>query len=402
MTARIVRCRGVAVRRGAPNSGRLSFRRAARPSTPSTSTRGAANSIASGKPSSLRQISTTSGAFASVSAKSSTIAVTRSTNSCTAGKAAASAAVSLDDGCGLLRGPRRYSRSPATPSGSLLVARMLTPGAPLRIAAARLAAASMTCSQLSSSSSIRLSLRPATRPGSGSSVRISEAEHGRNRARHQARVAERRQIDQPDAVFVAGDHALGDREGDRGLADPSGPDDRHQALARQSRDERRHGFLAADHPSYRERQIVRRRRRDCRRQRGPRWLLEANRRNEIVASSRNGDDVAMAALAVAEGATQSADLNLQIRFFDEGLRPGSGDQFLLADHLAGAFDQSGQNVKSAAAEPHRLIALEQEPPRCNEPERAERDRVSIHGAGLDLFGFYQILLDQASAGATVG
>jgi hypothetical protein len=31
-----------------------------------------------------------------------------------------------------------------------------------------------------------------------------EAEHGGNGARHQTRVAERRQIDEPDAVFVAG------------------------------------------------------------------------------------------------------------------------------------------------------------------------------------------------------
>ena len=144
---------------------------------------------ANGRPSSLRQIPTTSridagvcrrhgcrsldgkaateyaesleelGAFASVSTKSSTIAVTRSTNNCTAGKTATSAAVSFPDGCGLLSGPSRYSLSPATPSGSLLVAKMLTPGAPLSSAATKLAAASMTRSQLSSSSSIRLSFR---------------------------------------------------------------------------------------------------------------------------------------------------------------------------------------------------------------------------------------------------
>ena len=151
----------------------MSSRRAARPSTPSTSTRAAANSIASGRPSSLRQISTTGLAFASVSVKSSTIAVTRSTNNCTAGELATSVAVSFDDGCGLPSGPRRYSLSPATRSGSLLVARILTPGAPPRTAAANLLAASMTCSQLSSTSSIRLSLRPPVRPCSGSVVPIS-------------------------------------------------------------------------------------------------------------------------------------------------------------------------------------------------------------------------------------
>src|SRR5216683_1861098 len=184
----MVRCLGVAVRRRAPNSGSLSSRRAARPSTPSTATRDAANSIASGKPSSFRQISTTGGVFASVSAKSSTIAVTRSTNNCTAGKTVASAAVSLGDGGGQLSGPRWHSRSPATPSGSLLVARMLTPGTPLRTTSARLAAA-------------------------------------------------RCQVHHPDAVFITRDHALGDGQGGCGLANAAGPDDRYQALARKPRDE---------------------------------------------------------------------------------------------------------------------------------------------------------------------
>jgi hypothetical protein len=45
------------------------------------------------------------------------------------------------------------------------------------------------------------------------------------------RISERRQIDQPDAMLVAGDQALGYGEGDRGLADAPGADDRHQALA---------------------------------------------------------------------------------------------------------------------------------------------------------------------------
>ena len=143
-----------------------------------------------------------------------------------------------------------------------------------------------------------------------------QTEHGRNRARHQAGVAERCQVDQPDAVFVAGDHALGDGEGDRGLADTSGPDDRHQALVRKSRGERRHRFLAADHASHCEWQIVHRRRRDRRRRRGLRWLLTSYRGDEIVTPSRNGDDVAVPVLAVAEGAAQGAHLNLEIRFFD--------------------------------------------------------------------------------------
>jgi hypothetical protein len=60
-----------------------------------------------------------------------------------------------------------------------------------------------------------------------------QAEHSGNRARYQASVAERRQIDQPDAMFVFGDHSLGDGEGDRGLADATGSDNRDEALLRE-------------------------------------------------------------------------------------------------------------------------------------------------------------------------
>jgi len=141
----MVRCRGIAVRWRTSSSCRLSFRWLARPSRPTIAPRGAANSIASGKPSSLRQISTTSAVFASVSANSSRLAVTRSTKSCTAGKVIASAAVRFDDSCGLPRGSSRYSRSAVSPNRS----------------------------QLSSTSTIRLSLSPVTRLWSGSSACMS-------------------------------------------------------------------------------------------------------------------------------------------------------------------------------------------------------------------------------------
>src|SRR6266478_5585272 len=135
---------------------------------------------------------------------------------------------------------------------------MFTPGAPLRIAAAKPAAASITCSQLSSSSSIRLSLRAAIRPGSGFSLRISR----------------------PSTVATA----LCTRRGS---------------------------------PS------------------GARYLLASHRGNEIVTAPRHGEDVAIAALAVTEGAAQGAHLDLEVRFLDERLRPGSGDQLFLGDHLTG-------------------------------------------------------------------
>jgi hypothetical protein len=103
----------------------------------------------------------------------------------------------------------------------------------------------------------------------------------------------------------------------------------------------------------------------------------------------------MIALSVAEGATQSADLDLQICIFHDHSGPSSGDQLLLAHHLAGPFDQRGQDAKGAAAEPHRRVAFEQEALHGNEPERAKRNRAYVHGTPQHLF-FYRILLDWAS------
>src|ERR1700730_10296836 len=74
------------------------------------------------------------------------------------------------------------------------------------------------------------------------------------------------------------------------------------------------------------------------------WFFKAHRGDEIVTPSWNGGDIATAALAIAQGAAQGADLDLQVRLFDEGLRPSSGYELILADYLTRAFDQRGENV----------------------------------------------------------
>src|SRR5277367_1016623 len=125
--------------------------------------------------------------------------------------------------------------------------------------------------------------------------------------------------------------------------------------------------------------------------RGRRRLLFAYRRDEIVAPPYDSGDVAIVALSVAEGTTQITDLYLQVGFFDERLRPGSGDQLLLADDLAGTFDQCRQDVEGAAAEPHWLVALQQQPLSCKEPIWAKRDRSCVHGAAPRFSLLYTIL-----------
>src|SRR5262249_23941442 len=70
-------------------------------------------------------------------------------------------------------GPSRCTRSPWARNASRLVVMMWTPGAPLSTCSAKEAAASMTCSQLSSTSSIFLSRSNATNPGNGVSEWIA-------------------------------------------------------------------------------------------------------------------------------------------------------------------------------------------------------------------------------------
>ena len=122
-----------------------------------------------------------------------------------------------------------------------------------------------------------------------------ETEHGSQRARHKARVAERRQIDQPDAMLTGGDQRLGHSEGDGSLADPARSDDRDQTLARQSRRECADGIGAADHSRQVSRQIVPGLGRSRLRRHRFRLLCAGDRRDEAVAASRDVEQIPVAA-----------------------------------------------------------------------------------------------------------
>ena len=98
-------------------------------------------------------------------------------------------------------------------------------------------------------------------------------------------------------------------------------------------------------------------------------------------------------MAIAQGAAQGADLDLQVRVFDKGFRPGSGYQFFLADNLAGAFEQRRKDVKGTAAEAHRLVAFKQQALCREKPERAKDDGLSVHRLIAEFTPFYLFLLD---------
>src|SRR4029077_17962785 len=108
---------------------------------------------------------------------------------------------------------------------------------------------------------------------------------------------------------------------------------------------------------------------------------EADRDDEFVAATGNRDDVAVAALAVAQGTAQRRDLDLEVAFLDEDLRPDPGDQLFLRNHPAGVVGKNGENVQGAATEAHRLTAFEQQPLAWQQAERAQRNRAFSRPAG---------------------
>ncbi len=123
------------------------------PSTPSDGTRAAASSIASGRPSRRRQMSTTPATLYASSTKRGSSAWTRSTNSWTAPKRSAAAESIASASPGTASGPSRNSCSPGTFSGSWLVTSNRTCGVRVNTACASRLDASSRCSQLSSTSS---------------------------------------------------------------------------------------------------------------------------------------------------------------------------------------------------------------------------------------------------------
>ena len=125
-------------------------------------TRAAASSIASGRPSRRTQISVTVRAFSCVSAKAGRTALARRTKSATAPKFSNSSSEIVRPISGTESGRSGYSCSAPTRSRSRLVTSNVSPGQIVRISASS-GPAPITCSRLSSASTITRSCRAAPR-----------------------------------------------------------------------------------------------------------------------------------------------------------------------------------------------------------------------------------------------
>ncbi len=161
-TARSVWCWRGAVRAPPVSSRNRSSSRAASCSALIVRSRAAASSMASGIPSSARQIRVTAGTVSSVTVKPERAAAARSFSSRTAAYAMACSA-SASRG-GRASGRTGHRASPVRPSGSRLVARMRSPGHSPSSRSASAAAAPIRCSQLSSTrSAVRVRSAAASR-----------------------------------------------------------------------------------------------------------------------------------------------------------------------------------------------------------------------------------------------
>jgi hypothetical protein len=187
---------------------------------------------------------------------------------------------------------------------------------------------------------------------------------------HQVGLDERCQIDESDVELRRRDQLLGHRERNRGLADSARSDDGHEALVGQVGGEFPHGVGASDHARHWNRQAWRAL--DAGRQ-GRQHLREYDWSHEAVASSGNRRQKAVAAATIAQRPAQARDMHLEIALLDEGAGPDTGHELVLADQLAGALEQSDQNLQRATAEPHGLVSRHQEPSRRQKSEVPERD-----------------------------
>ena len=175
----------------------------------SAATRAAASSIASGIPSSRRQISPTAATFAGLREKSLRAAAARWANRDIASLSATAAMPASGGGSDSGRSPNTCS--PPTPSGCWLVARTRTPGQPRRMSAASAAAAAARCSQLSSTSSSALLVRK------NSTTLPAVDRPGRGRARSAAKTACAIASPSP-AGCSSHSHAPSEKDGSRSAA----------------------------------------------------------------------------------------------------------------------------------------------------------------------------------------
>ena len=200
--------------------------------TLSERTRAAASSRASGMPSRRATSSATAGASRSFSTNEGLWACARSTNRRTAVERASVARSSSRRGTG--SGRIGKACSPGTCSSSRLDASMCTFGAARRIAWARSADGLTRCSQLSRTSSTRCSSEMRAQGLHQGTVGFLPHAQGLCRfADHERRIADGREVEEPDAIGIFGHDFGGSLKREPRLAESAHAEQGQQPAARQ-------------------------------------------------------------------------------------------------------------------------------------------------------------------------
>src|SRR6185369_13711153 len=176
------------------------------------------------------------------------------------------------------------------------------------------------------------------------------------------------QVHEADAIGELAPLQARHSEAERRLADPARAVDRYELMLGQQRLD---GFdieLSADdavRTPQRRGRPSQWRRCDCR-----------DRSGKGVTAPRDGNDVTGAVLSVREHSAQSCDLDAKTAFFDDHSRPDPREQLPLGDYLAGALDESDEDVELMAAYGDRCLTLQQATFGGEQPKRTELHAVS--------------------------
>ena len=227
-------CRSAALLSCPASTSSCRSRASAISSRESTRKRADASSMASGRPSSWRQIRATSGALSSVSSKPGSAVLARSHHSWVAGDAATSAKVGVRPSGSTPRGCTGQTRSPGTPSGSRVVTSTRNPRQP----------SNNWCTASCAGTGQVLAVVEDQQSDAGTDLRdrrfqqravseLASADRRRDQPGDTVRVGDRRQVDPPDTGGVRRANEVDHGEGEPSLSRSARPGQRGQPASGQ-------------------------------------------------------------------------------------------------------------------------------------------------------------------------
>ena len=102
-------------------------------------------------------------------------------------------------------------------------------------------------------------------------------------------------------------------------------------------------------------------------------VRERYRRDKAVSSTRNGNQISVAILAIPQGPTQRGDIDVEICLHDDRIRPNPLHEFAPSDQLARVFQKRNQDIEGTATDTHLSAGFRQEPLVGKQTKRPKRN-----------------------------